>query len=147
MNPTGRRAAGAIVRSARQAEGLTLADLGRRTGYSPSQVSRYERGIAPLTDTTVLRRFADALALPPQTFGLLPTERAGHAEPIGAATVTGNAGAPSVGPEPQWEDGEDPVRRRELLTGAAGLAAAGALGLPPAARAAVRRTDPAAELE
>lgn len=146
MNPAGRRDAGAIVRSARQAKGLTLADLGRRTGYSPSQVSRYERGIAPLTDTTVLRRFADALALPPQTFGLLPAERVGHSEPIGAGSVTADGAAPRVGCEPQWEDGEDPVRRRELLTGAASLAAAGALGLPIPARA-TRTTDPTAELE
>jgi hypothetical protein len=42
--------AGAIVRAARLAVGLTLADLGRRCGYSASQVSRYERGIQPLTD-------------------------------------------------------------------------------------------------
>jgi transcriptional regulator with XRE-family HTH domain len=146
MNPAVRRDAGAIVRSARQAEGLTLADLGRRTGYSPSQVSRYERGIAPLTDTTVLRRFADALALPPQAFGLLPTERTRHAEPVSAGSVTADAGAPRVGCEPQREDGEDPVRRRELFTGAVGLAAAGALGLPTAARAA-SNADPAAGME
>jgi transcriptional regulator with XRE-family HTH domain len=42
--------AGAIVRAARLTAGLTLADLGRRCGYSASQVSRYERGIQPLTD-------------------------------------------------------------------------------------------------
>ena len=42
------REPGAIVRSARKAEGLTLAELGRRTGYSAAQVSRLERGIAPL---------------------------------------------------------------------------------------------------
>lgn len=146
MSPAGRRDAGAIVRSARQAAGLTLADLGRRAGYSPSQVSRYERGIASLTDTTVLRRFADALALPPQTFGLLPTV-ADRPEPIGAGGVTDGAAAPRVGREPQWEDGDDPVRRRELLTGAAGLAAVGAFGRSAAAQAAVRKTDPAAELE
>jgi transcriptional regulator with XRE-family HTH domain len=115
---------------------MTLAELGHRTGYSASQVSRYERGIAPLTDMTVLRRFADALALPPQTFGLLPDEDARpKPAPIRAGTVTVNVRGPTVVPEPQWEDGDDPVRRRELLTGAAGLAAAGALGLPHAARA------------
>jgi transcriptional regulator with XRE-family HTH domain len=146
MNPAGRRDAGAIVRSARQAAGLTLADLGRRTGYSPSQVSRYERGIAPLTDTTVLRRFADALALSPQTFGLLPTWPTGHVTPIGVGSVTTDGTAPKVGCEPEWKDGEDPVRRRELLTGAAGLAAASALGLPIPARAA-RTTNPTGELE
>ena len=56
---------GAIVRRARMAQGLSLADFGARVGYSAAQVSRYERGIAPLTDITLLRRFAAALALPP----------------------------------------------------------------------------------
>ena len=64
--------AGAIVRSARTSQGLTLAELGKRVGYSAAQVSRYERGIAPLTDIAVLRRFATALAIPPQVFGLAP---------------------------------------------------------------------------
>jgi transcriptional regulator with XRE-family HTH domain len=61
---------GAIVRGARTAQGLTLAELGHRTGYSAAQVSRYERGLAPLTDIAVLRRFADALAIAPQHLGL-----------------------------------------------------------------------------
>lgn len=38
---------GAIVRTARTSQGLTLAELGKRVGYSAAQVSRYERGIAP----------------------------------------------------------------------------------------------------
>jgi transcriptional regulator with XRE-family HTH domain len=69
LEVTGRRL-GAIVRSARSAQGLTLAELGERTGYSAAQVSRFERGIAPLTDIAVLRRFADALAIAPENFGL-----------------------------------------------------------------------------
>jgi len=64
------------VRSVRLAQRLTLAQVGRRAGYSAAQVSRYERGITPLTNITVLRRFADALAIPPQRFGLTPTRRA-----------------------------------------------------------------------
>jgi transcriptional regulator with XRE-family HTH domain len=148
MRTPGSRDAGAIVRITRQARGLTLAQLGGLTGYSASQVSRYERGITPLIDTTVLRRFADALALPAQTFGLLPdgADRAvRHEIPIKPNVVTGRVCAPSVANEPQWEDGEDPVRRRELLAGAAGLAAGGAFGLPGAARAS--RLDPAGGLE
>ncbi len=35
-------------------------------------MSRYERGLAPLTDIAVLRRFADALAIAPQVLGLAP---------------------------------------------------------------------------
>ena len=143
MNPE-RRCAGEIVRITRRAQGLTLAELGRRAGFSASQVSRYERGLAPLTDTTVLRRFAGALELPPQAFGLLPDITSRHRAPIRPHLVTRDATAPKVVREPQWEDGDGPVRRRELLTGAAGLAA-GALGLPPAARAVPVR--PAAALE
>ena len=70
--PAEGRDAGAIVRRRPLAAGLTLAELGRRCGYSAAQVSRYERGITPLTDITVLRRFAAALALPQQLFGLNP---------------------------------------------------------------------------
>ncbi len=133
------QSAGSIVRVARHARGLTLAQLGERAGYSASQVSRFERGIAPLTDTTVLRGFAEALHLSPRVFGLLPDARRYD---TGINNVPGEPHGPTVIPENEWEDGEDPVRRRELLTGAAGLAAAGALGLPEQAGA-----DPAAGLE
>ena len=64
--------AGVIVRTARLAAGLTLADLGHRCGYSASQISRYERGVQPLTDITLLRRLAEALTINPQEFGLAP---------------------------------------------------------------------------
>jgi transcriptional regulator with XRE-family HTH domain len=70
--PESGRQLGAVVRGARTAQGLTLAELGKRTGYSAAQVSRYERGLAPLTDIAVLRRFADALEIAPQILGLTP---------------------------------------------------------------------------
>jgi transcriptional regulator with XRE-family HTH domain len=81
--------AGAIVRAARLTAGLTLADLGRRCGYSASQVSRYERGITPLTDITLLRRFSQVLAIPPQVFGLTPPDgsRAGRHPPSSPKTA------------------------------------------------------------
>lgn len=68
---TGRRL-GTIVRGIRTTQGMTLAELGRRTGYSAGQVSRFERGIAPLTDIAVLRRFAGALEIAPDLLGLAP---------------------------------------------------------------------------
>jgi transcriptional regulator with XRE-family HTH domain len=68
---------GAIVRGVRTAQGLTLAELGRRTGYSAAQISRYERGLASLTDIGVLRRFADALDIAPQVLGLAPAPARG----------------------------------------------------------------------
>jgi transcriptional regulator with XRE-family HTH domain len=106
--------AGAIVRAARITAGLTLADLGRRCGYSASQVSRYERGITPLTDITLLRRFSHVLAISPQVFGLTPPDgsRAGrHA--VEPKDGDPRVAWPRVSREPQWEDGEDPVRLRQ----------------------------------
>ena len=135
------------MRSARLAAGLTLADLGRRCGYSASQISRYERGVQPLTDITLLRRLADALAICPQSFGLAPHD----AGPGGRHALTGRKerparpGDPRVGAEFPQEDGEDPVRRRELLAGAAGLAGAAALGRPGAPRNQAP-ADPASSL-
>ncbi|WP_162795616.1 helix-turn-helix domain-containing protein [Nonomuraea lactucae] len=71
---------GGIVRKACQAAGLTLAELGTRTGYPASQVSPYERGLTPLTDLLVLRRFANALniARRPSTWRPTPPLIATH---------------------------------------------------------------------
>jgi transcriptional regulator with XRE-family HTH domain len=55
--------AGQVVRAARKAADMTLAELGERCGYSAAQISRYERGIARL-DTTQLRAFAAILEIP-----------------------------------------------------------------------------------
>jgi len=126
--PGERAVFGRVVRRARQQAGLTLAQLGDRTGYSASQVSRYERGVAPLTDTGVLRRFCAALGIAPQIFGLTatPAHGAGH-----DGSPTPGRGRPAavarrVSAEPGWEDGEDPVRRRQLLASLAATAAAAA---------------------
>lgn len=100
---------GAIVRGARTAQGLTLAELGQRTGYSAAQVSRYERGLAPLTDIAVLRRFADALAIAPQLLGLSaeaarpPHLMAGPADTRLSARRPGNGQLSARGPgESVW---------------------------------------------
>jgi transcriptional regulator with XRE-family HTH domain len=136
--------AGSIVRAARQRAGLTLADLGRRCGYSASQISRYERGVQPLTDIAVLRRFAEALQIPPQAFGLTPMrDGSRHADHKERAS---DSAGPIVGRDFGREDGDDPVRRRELLAGAAGLASAAALGIPAGGRAKAP-ADPRAGLE
>ena len=141
-----RQTAGAIVRAARLTAGMTLADLGRCCGYSASQISRYERGVQPLTDITLLRRFAEVLAIPPQIFGLTPAEGESAGRRTGVGRRVGTAVGPSVGREFQREEGDDPVRRRELLARAAGLAGAAALGLPGTGRAQAP-ADPAGGLE
>lgn len=120
---------GDLVRETRQAKGLTLAELGALTRFSAAQVSRYERGISPLTDVDVLRTFADALHLPHQAFGLVPTappSSTRHGQRIAAISAFPRLPGPKVvgyGPE----DGEDPVRRRKLLAGMAVTAAAAAV--------------------
>lgn len=70
---------GSAIRLARVAAGLTLAELGRSCGYSGAQISRLERGIAPLTNVPQLRLLSRVLGIPPQTLGLadidgLPTK-------------------------------------------------------------------------
>lgn len=93
--PQGRHP-GTVVRGARTAQGMTLAELGRRTGYSAAQVSRFERGLAPLTDISVLRRFADALGLAPQILGL--AEAPGPARSPNSHTEVGGRQVESVRP-------------------------------------------------
>lgn len=122
---------GELIRRARQSRGWTLADLGALTGYSASQVSRYERGRAHLSDVTVLRRFADVLDIPPKAFGLTAasppvTTRHGYAvEPRPSyprlpATKVKRA---------QREDGDDAVRRRKFLAITAAATAGASLPL------------------
>ena len=123
---------GAIVRSVRLAQRLTLAQVGRRAGYSAAQVSRYERGITPLTNITVLRRFADALAIPPQRFGLTPDPprpEQRHGNTISANNAYPRLPPPKVTSRPRPEEGEDPVRRRQLMANLV-VTAATAAGSP-----------------
>jgi len=140
------RDTGTIVRAARQAKGLTQAELGRCLGYSASQISRYERGIQSLTDVRLLHRFALALAIPPQALGLIPPLPAGrHAEAARSDGATYTSGL-NVGTEIQPDGNEDPVRRRELFSHAAGLVGAAALGVPASGRTS-GLTDPGRSLE
>ncbi|MEU3499383.1 helix-turn-helix transcriptional regulator [Streptomyces hundungensis] len=124
--------AGDVVRRARKQLGLTLAQLGARAGYSAAQVSRYERGISPLTDVDVLWRFATALGIAPADLGLSPRA---------ATTRPGRTGAPSRWPRlpavqasrEREEDGDGFARRNVLAAGLA-MTAAAATGIPlPAA--------------
>jgi transcriptional regulator with XRE-family HTH domain len=66
---------------------MTLAELGDRTGYSAAQVSRFERGIAQLTDIAVLRQFARALEIAPELLGLAPSQADGQGKPPGEEPV------------------------------------------------------------
>ncbi|MGH8931817.1 MAG: helix-turn-helix domain-containing protein, partial [Egibacteraceae bacterium] len=128
---------GIVVRIARTAAGWSQAELGRRCGYSASQISRWETGRLPLRDVGMLRILAEVLGLPPEVFGLTD----GHTTKALSRSVS----RPShkvgqIGTSIQKED--DPVRRRTFLL-AAGLAGS-SLALPrPALAALSGKADPA----
>jgi transcriptional regulator with XRE-family HTH domain len=122
---------------------LTLADLGHRCGYSASQISRYERGVQPLTDVELLRLFANALAIPHEVFGLVPPNLGRATRHAGLKETLAHVGGPRVGRDVQRRDGDDPVRRRDLLAGAAGLTGAAALAWSAVGRAQVTAGLPA----
>lgn len=101
--------AGAVIRIIRQRRGMTQAQLGCTVGYSPSAISRLERGRLRLRDVAVLRLLASALAIPPELLG-----------------VSGVRARPVSGSLASLKDSSEPdggaVQRRRLLVGAAGLA-------------------------
>ncbi|MCF3103181.1 helix-turn-helix transcriptional regulator [Streptomyces roseoverticillatus] len=119
---------GGLIRRTRKEQRLTLAQLGKLTGYSAAQVSRYERGVSLLRDVVVLRRFADALDLAPQALGLTPQPDVRHGHAIGPTTGYPCLPGPRVAGTAR-KDGEDPVRRRQLLANLA-VTAAAAAGAP-----------------
>ncbi|MEU5608427.1 helix-turn-helix domain-containing protein [Streptomyces sparsogenes] len=141
MEPSSVRAApadtpGGLVRRTRQAQRMTLCQLGQLTGYSTAQVSRYERGISPLTDVMVLRRFAAALGIPPQALGLAPEPAARHGQPAAPTTAYPRLPGPRVSGTAQADGGEDAMRRRQMLaltlTAAAAASIPGRAGAEPA---------------
>lgn len=127
---------GVIVRVARTALKWSQAELGRRCGYSASQISRWETGRLPLRDVTLLRTLAEVLTLPPTVFGLArdDTAQQGSRPASGTTLRVGGVTTP-----PAEED--DPVRRRAFLQ-FAGLAGS-ALAFPRAATASATDIDPA----
>ena len=116
---------GTLVRMARTARQLSLAQAGKLVGYSASTLSRIENGQRNLTDITQLRRFADILGIPPHLFGLTSP----------AAAVPVGAPLPPSAPPPATvggtlpEGGDDPVRRRDLLAGLVGVTGAALAGV------------------
>ncbi|MDH2391877.1 helix-turn-helix transcriptional regulator [Streptomyces sp. HNM0663] len=122
-----RRDAGAIVRLARRAADITLADLGKRVGYTAASLSRMERGKQPMRDVLLLRNLAACLDIPPHALGLAPQRQ---------RAVSDRTDATRVGTQTLFgEEGDDPVRRRMLLAGMAGATTSAVLGPPAAAHA------------
>jgi transcriptional regulator with XRE-family HTH domain len=91
---------GLVIRRARQARAETQRQTGEACGFSQSEISRIESGKAHAYDIRLLARLARHLEIPPHLLGLAP------------ASVDGL---------------EEPVNRRDFVTGAAALLAGTAL--------------------
>lgn len=115
-----RRDAGAIVRLARRAADITLAELGKRVGYTAASLSRMERGKQPMRDVLLLQNLATCLDIPRHLLGLAPEQQ---------RAVSDRTGPTRVGRQILFgEEGDDPVRRRKLLAGMAGATTSAVLG-------------------
>ncbi|MGV9806780.1 helix-turn-helix domain-containing protein [Micromonospora chersina] len=116
---------GTLLRVARTAARLTLCEAGQRCGYSAATLSRIERGRQRLSDVTVLRRLAAVFDIPPELFGLADIDGpAFHQSGPPLDRVRGEA--------TRREGGVDPVRRREVIGGLAGLVGSTLAGRSPA---------------
>ncbi|GAA2375267.1 hypothetical protein GCM10010170_078690 [Dactylosporangium salmoneum] len=113
---------GSLLRRARSAAGLTLEEAGQLVGYSAATMSRWENGRRRDWTVNELLRLAEAYGIPPNHLGL-----AASSPPVAQPTVRVSPGADNSGGD--W------MRRRDLLAGALGLTASGALA-PPADAAA-----------
>jgi transcriptional regulator with XRE-family HTH domain len=120
--------AGTVIRLARRAADLNQTGLGRLCGYSASTISRIERNQPPVHDIDVRRRIATVLDIPPQHLGLVSSADQRHGTPtphlIAPPRLDNDA---KVSWTSTGERGEAPMRRRNVLAGLAGGAAAGLL--------------------
>lgn len=123
---------GAIVRLARRAAELTQAELGAAVNYTAASISRMERGKQPMRDVVLLQRVAAALSIPPHLLGLASPGYQG-AIPPGYGPHRSHGATKVAGESPIGEEGEDPVRRRNLLAGLAGATTSTIFGASPAA--------------
>ena len=112
---------GGMIRFARQAREWRQDDLAGASGYSRSTISRLETGARAGTDVEMTLRVAAAVGIPSQLLSELLGITAPPAATVGLSIAT------------RAEGGDDPVRRRELLAGLAGVSAATLL---PASQAA-----------
>ncbi|WP_432047199.1 helix-turn-helix domain-containing protein [Streptomyces asiaticus] len=132
-----RRDAGAIVRLARGAADITLAQLGAAVGYTAASLSRMERGKQPMRDVQLLRQVAEYLDIPPDLLGLAPRHEQATSRRYIDQRLSGTTKVSAQAPF--GEEGDDPVRRRKLLTGLAGATSGAVLGPAPAAAQAPAR--------
>jgi transcriptional regulator with XRE-family HTH domain len=95
---------GGMIRFARQARGWRQDDLAAATGYSRSTISRLETGAKAGTDVDMIRGVAAAAGIPPRLLSELLGITAPPAATVGTSIAT------------RTDGGDDPVRRRQLIT-------------------------------
>ncbi|OLZ50322.1 helix-turn-helix domain-containing protein [Amycolatopsis keratiniphila] len=122
---------GQLARTVREARALTLAQVAEVCHLSISALSRMETGERSLVDIRYLRALSNALEIPAHLFGLAPAG-------TGAAAPQNCAGMVTVGVTTSGEvDGDEAMRRRQVLAGLLGVTITGALprvaGAAPAA--------------
>lgn len=118
---------GPLARAVRHARRLTLAQVASRCHLSLSTLSRMETGQRKLIDVHYLRTLSEVLEIPPHLFGLAPAF-------TGAAQMREDGAPVNVGTAiPGGQDGDEAMRRRQVLAGLVGVTIAGVL--PSTARA------------
>ncbi|MFE5501670.1 helix-turn-helix domain-containing protein [Amycolatopsis japonica] len=118
---------GSLARAVRRARQLTLAQVAGRCHLSLSTLSRMETGQRKLIDVHYLRTLSEVLEIPPHLFGLAPAI-------TGAAQMREDGTPVNVGTAiPGGQDGDEAMRRRQVLAGLVGVTIAGVL--PGTARA------------
>lgn len=127
----------AVFRYVRGRTGASQTAVGSLIGLAQPDVSAIERGQRLVQSIDVLERIAHGLRIPPALLGLAPTDSTDTSprnRPLPSRTATRvTAGSPPAE--------EDPVRRRDMMTGALGLSAGLLTKATPAA------ADPAAAIE
>lgn len=117
-----------LARAVRKARNLTLAQVAPLCHVSVSALSRMETRKRGLSDVDVLRMLSDVLEIPAHLFGLAPATTGAAERHLGTWPVT--VGSSTSG----GQDGDEAMRRRQVLAGLAGFTIAGML--PGTARAA-----------
>ncbi|MEV6910953.1 helix-turn-helix transcriptional regulator [Amycolatopsis sp. NPDC051071] len=107
---------------------MTLAQVASRCHLSLSTLSRMETGQRKLIDVHYLRMLSEVLGIPPHLFGLAPrctgaAQAREDAVPVTVSTAISGG-----------QDGDEAMRRRQVLAGLVGVTIAGVL--PSTARAA-----------
>ncbi|WP_438486825.1 helix-turn-helix domain-containing protein [Streptomyces sp. S186] len=118
---------GKTIAKARRRKGWPQRDLAAMIGRSESWVSQVERDVIPVNSLDTLRQISDVLGM--SLAELLAAVRPPGRSPVSARRRSGSTRVVhNLGPE----EGDDPVRRRELLAAAAVVFASPLAGATPA---------------